>query len=791
MLKHNVLLYVRNIKKHTSSFLINLVGLSTGLASVLLVYLWVSDERAMDKFHEHDARLFQVMRNVPNGAGELATHTTNSSLMLTALQQEFPEVEMATAAFQMETNAMLDSDGKKIRAMGGIASEDYFKIFSYPIVFGNKNEVLKDVNSIVISSKLANNFFSEGNDPIGKTIRFTHGEEEIDAVFTVSGVFEIPKNASERFDFLLSYNAFLQLRDPKYIHWGSNSSSMYAVLKPGVEITDFNKKISGFIKTKNKNATTTVFLSRYSDNYLKGRFENGKQAGGRISYVLLFSLIAFFVLSIACINFMNLSTARASKRFKEVGIKKAVGASKKSLISQFLLESILLSFFSLICAVLLVIFLLPWFNGITGKELSFVLEGPFFAVIIGITLFTGLISGSYPALYLSKFNPVNILKGKISTSLGELLVRKGLVVFQFSISILLIVAVSVIYQQLDFIQSKSLGYDKDNVLVIEREDGLIINMDVFLEEAKQIPGVLNASYMMGSMTNFDNSSRGHSWPGQTEESKSLTFWHSHIGPDLIETMGIELAEGRSYTNEKKNGESKIILNETAVKQMGLEDPIGTVINMRGSDREIIGVVKDFNLQSLYEEIKPMALLLKNEWINTLVIKIKAGEEKIALDRLNKLYAEFNPGLAFDFSFLDNQYQQLYVSEQRVATLSKYFACVAVLISCLGLLGLAMFTAERRRKEISIRKVLGQSAAQVTVMLSSEFVKLVLISMIIALPIAYLLATDWLSQFAYRIPLQLWYFLGAGFLALIIAMLTVGSQALRAANKNPINALREE
>lgn len=791
MLKHNILLYLRNIKKHRGSFLINLTGLSTGLACAFLVYLWVSDEMAMDKFHENEARLFQVMRNVPNGQGEVATHTSNSSLMLTALQQEFPEVERAAAVFEMETNAMLESGEKKIRVMGHIASADYFNMFSYPLIQGNKDNILKDANSIAISSNLAHSFFGEGKDPMGKVIRLTHGEEEIDAIFTVSGVFEIPKQASERFDFLLPYDKFLQLRDPKYIHWGSNSSSMYALLKPGVDIINFNKKIAGFIKTKDKNNRATVFLSRYSDNYLKGRFENGKQAGGRISYVFLFSLIALFVLMIACINFMNLSTARASRRLKEVGIKKAVGASRKSLIFQFMIESILLSFFSLICAMVLVVTLLPWFNGITGKDLTFVLEPHSITGILGITLFTGLISGSYPALYLSKFNPVKVLKGKINTSFGELLLRKGLVIFQFGISILLIVAVSIIYRQLEFIQSKNLGYDKDNVLVFERQDGLLNNMEVFLEEAKQLPGVVNASFMMGSMTNFDNSSRGHSWPGQTEESKGLTFWHSHVGPDFIETMGIEMKEGRSYVNEKPNNESKIILNETAVKLMGLEDPVGKVIDMRGPNREIIGVVKDFNIQSLYDEIKPMALLCRTEWVSNLVVKIKAGEEQIAIDGLNKLFTEFSPGLAFDFRFLDNQYQALYVSEQRVATLSKYFAGLAILISCLGLFGLATFTAERRRKEIGIRKVLGQTAAQVMVMLSSEFAKLVIIAILIALPIAYLLAQNWLSGFAYRISLHVWYFLGAGALALLVALFTVGSQAVGAANRNPVNSLREE
>ena len=488
---------------------------------------------------------------------------------------------------------------------------------------------------------------------------------------------------------------------------------------------------------------------------------------------------------------MNLSTARASRRLKEVGVKKSVGASRRSLIFQFLTESLLLSFFSLISAYFIVLLILPWFNDLTGKELVFAIEGSVIFTIIGITLITGLISGSYPALYLTKFSAVKVLKGKIRTSFGELFIRKGLVIFQFSISILLIVAVSVIYMQLDYIQSKNLGFNKDNVMIFERQDGLITNMEVFIEEAKQLSGVVNASFMQGGMTNFSNSSRGHTWPGQNEEDKEITFRHAHVGPEFIETMGIELKEGRSYVKEEPDNDSKIILNETAVKQMGLKNPIGTIINMRGPNREIIGVVKDFNIQSLYQEIAPMALLCRTEWVSNLVVKINAGEEKTTIAALTKLYNKFNPGLEFNFRFLDNQYQQLYQSEQRVATLSKYFAGMAILISCLGLFGLAAFSAERRKKEISIRKVLGQTASQVTIMLSSEFVKLVLISMLIALPISYLLAKDWLSQFAYKIPLHAGYFIGAGLAALLVAMFTVGSQAINAANKNPVKALREE
>ncbi|MGI9552660.1 MAG: ABC transporter permease [Aurantibacter sp.] len=791
MLKHNLKLFLRNIKKYKGTFAINLIGLSTGMACALLVYLWVSNELSMDGFHQNDARLYQVLRNTEDGDGSIVTRNYNSDLMLPALQQEVPGIDLATAVYEIGPGAILESNDKKLRATGHMASEDYFKVFSNNLLYGDRATALKGSNSVVISKQMADAFFDEGTNPMGKSIAIVHGEESIDDIFTVSGVFEIPENSSKNFDFLLTHKKFMELRNPDYIHWGSNSSEVFVTLNQDVDIKTFNAKIEDFITSKSERATASVFLYPYSKKYLYGRFENGVSTGGRIDYVILFSIIALFVLAIACINFMNLSTARASRRIKEIGIKKVVGAGRKSLVFQFLTESTALSLFSLICAVGLVILLLPWFNEVTGTALTFALSGRIILIIFLITFFTGLISGSYPALYLSKFRPASVLKGKISTALSELLTRKGLVIFQFSLSILLIVAVGVIYKQLDFMQSKNLGYDKDNVLIFEREGQLVKSMDTFLEEAKQIPGVINASYMQGTMTDFSNSSYGHSWPGQTEEAKSTEFWHAHVGHDLIETMGIELKEGRSYVNEIGDNETKIILNETAIKQMGLTDPIGTIIDFRGPNREIIGVVKDFHMKSLYEEIRPMALLCKTQWVNTMVVKIAAGSERDALDRLTKLYAAFNPGIAFDFRFLDSDYQALYESEKRVATLSKYFAGLAVLISCLGLFGLATFTAERRRKEISIRKVLGQSAAQVTVMLSSEFAKLVLVSISIALPIAYLLAGNWLSGFAYRIPLQLWYFVGAGLLALAVAMLTVGSQAINAANRNPVDGLREE
>jgi ABC-type antimicrobial peptide transport system permease subunit len=410
-----------------------------------------------------------------------------------------------------------------------------------------------------------------------------------------------------------------------------------------------------------------------------------------------------------------------------------------------------------------------------------------------IVLFTGLLSGSYPALHLSHFNPVAILGGKLKSSFNEVWVRKALVVFQFGLSIILIVAVLVVYRQIDFLQSKNLGMDKDNVIYFQKEGPLQSNSEAFLERVKAIPGILNATTAVQGFIGTElNSTGGVRWPGR-DEGTIIDFTDMGTSVGLIETLNIEMSQGRSFSRAfASDSTNAIIFNETAIKTMGLENPVGKTVQLWGEDRQIVGVVKDFHFQSLRETIPPMFFRLVPENHTFLFMaKIKAGREKEVLAQLENTYAQFNPGYSFDYQFLDTDFQALYESEKRVATLAKYFAGLAILISCLGLFGLATFTAERRRKEISIRKVLGQTATQVTVMLSGEFAKLVLVAVVIALPIAYLLVNNWLSGFAYKIPLRAWYFLSAGLVALLVALLTVGTQAIGAANRNPVDGLREE
>ncbi len=783
MLKHHLKLFFRNIKRNKSTFSINIIGLSTGLACVLLIVLWVFDELGVDKFHANDVRLYQVVET-PQVDGRTVQNPSTAGLLAETLAQEFPEIEHSTSV--RETRELLFSkEETNFKARGLFANREFFNVFSFPLLQGNSATILGDKNSIVISEDLAKRFFGQTDNVIGETL-----ELDGKAPFTVSGILEnVPANSSIQFDFVMPFEFFKEI-NPNTLDWGYNIVQVYLVLKEGANITDFNTKIKGFMGTKTSDQGRPLSTRLFSDNYLYDKYQDRVEKAGRITYVRLFSLIAFLILVIACINFMNLSTANASRRLKEIGIKKALGSKRNVLVSQYLVESLSITFLSLLIALLVVALLLPQFNIIAAKQITLDFKAQYILALGIILVITGLLAGSYPAFYLSGLNAITTLKGKLNTSKGEVLARRGLVIFQFVLSTILIVSVLIVYRQLEFAQNKNLGYNKDNVVYFDIEGKARQNLDTFLSAVEQLEGIASASSISTNIVGGNNTTTRLQWPGKIPDEKAV-FQIRPVNYNMIETFDINIIEGRSFSKEYGAEGSKIIFNRTAVDLMGLEDPIGKEVSLENTNFEIVGVTEDFHFASLHEEIKPLFFVLRPEWTRTVMAKIEAGQEKIALGNLQDFYERYNPGIDFDFKFLDDTYAAQYASEQRVSTLAKYFAGLAILISCLGLFGLATFNAQRRRKEISIRKVLGQSAAQVTLMLSGEFAKLVLIAMLIALPIAYFLTSNWLSGFAYRIPLQLWYFLGAGLLALLVAMLTVGSQAIQAANRNPVNSLREE
>jgi len=785
MIRHNVLISYRSFLRYKSSFFINLVGLSTGLACVLLIFLWVNDELRTDQFLDNDDRLYQVMEIVDQGGGTIVRYTTAGPTG-EALATDFPEVEMAVTATTSWTgeNVMTVGD-KDVKAHGIYASINFFKIFSFPILNGDRNSILNDKKAIVISEALAIRLFGTTNDIIGKMVQLSHKDQ-------ISGIMaNVPENSSIQFEYVQTFEAFRD-NNEWVTNWFNTAPQTYVLLKEGTDVDAFNKKIFDLVrvKTDKKASHRSPFVRQYSSGYLHGRYENGKLVGGRIEYVRMFSIIAGFILLIACINFMNLSTARASRRLKEVGVKKAVGARQGTLIGQYLSESVFISLLSLVVAVLIVALLLPQFNSITDKNLSLKFDTTFIIALVSVVVFTGLIAGSYPALYLSKFTAAAVLKGKLAGSLGEAWARKGLVMFQFTLSIILIVSVWVVYQQIQYTQTMNLGYNKDNVMLIGREGAINGKEDSFIAELERIPGVVGASSASHDMTGHNGGTYGIEWPGKDPNDRT-EFERMAVNYGFTDLMDIKMKEGRSFAREFGADSSKIIFNEAGIEFMGMEDPIGKKVKLWDTEVEIVGVAKNFNFESFHERVKPAFFYLNPQQSGTVMVKIEGGKEKETVASIEAFYKTFNPGFPFTYRFLDDDYQALYASERRVATLSKYFAGLAILISCLGLFGLASFTAERRVKEIGIRKILGASNAGIVYLLSGEFTKMVIAAIVISLPVSWYVTSQWLEGFQFRIDLQWWFFGGSGLAALLIAWLTVGLQTIKAARVNPTECLRSE
>lgn len=789
MLKHNLLLICRGFLRFKSTFFINIIGLSTALVSAILIYLWVSDELAFDRYHDKVDIVFQVMENQQQD-GIIKTSGQTVDFLSTALAEEFPEVEYATVVTPPNffPSFTLSATGRPLKGVAKFADKDFFKIFSYRLIQGNSAQVLTNNTDIVISESLAKSLFTTSENSIGKPIEWQM--MDIKKQVTVSGVFsDVQDNSSEKFDFVLPFNSFRDLMGMQHsgINWDNTAPFFsYVCVMEGTNMNLLNGKMRDFLKIKSKNSQhRTLFLKPYADNYLYGQYENGKQTGGRIEYVILFSTIALFVLLIACINFMNLSTAQALRKIKSIGIKRVIGAQKRTLVYQYLGEAFVITFMSVVFALLMITLLMPQFNEITGKHLELAFNMKMILGLAILIVVTTILSGVYPAIYLSSFNPARVLKGQFNSSFGELWARKGLVVFQFTLSVIFIVSVLVVYKQIEFIQTKNLGYNKENVIYFEVEGKVSQNSEAFIAELKNIPGVLNVSGMLG---NIVSKSDGGGMPGTLEwEGKKITMNNSLVNYGLLELLGIEMKEGRTFSKDFSSDMDKVIYNEAAIEALGINNPVGKVIG----DKEILGVVKNFHYQSLHEPVKPYSFRLEPQSTTTIMVKIQPGTEKQTIEALQDFYTSYNSGFVFNYEFLDKDYQAQYIGEKRVALLSQYAAGLTILISCLGLFGLVAFTTERRGKEIGIRKVLGSSELGVVFLLSNDFTKMVIASIFIALPVSYFISTYWLDNFAYRIELEWWYFLSAAGITLLISWLTIGIQTVKAAKINPVTMLRSE
>lgn len=794
MFKHHLLIVYRNLLRHKGSFIINLVGLSTGLACTFFIYLWVTDELRFDKFHKNDSQLYQVMEKSTEN-GNVTIHDATQGPLWEVMKADLPEVEAAVPVLSLKKANMtvpVRSGDKVVKTSGLFAGKKFFDVFSFDLIAGTASKVLDDKESFVVSEKLALSLFGSADKAIGKNIDWQFlGKNQVAKITGV--VKDPPANSSMQFDFVGSYQLIYEDLLPNFQKWWNEGVETYLLLQSGTDISSFNKKISNFINKYFPETIFTIFVRPYSSAYLYGNYENGVQSGGRIEYVRLFSIIAVFILVIACINFMNLSTAKASRRLKEVGVKKAIGSTRRNLVVQFLSEAVFMAMLSLIVALLIVALVLPVFNNITGKNLSIPFDPRIISLALLTTFITGLLAGSYPAFYMSGFDVVSVFRGKMKKSIGELLARKGLVVFQFMISLALMVAVMVILKQVNFVQSKNLGYDRSNIIYFDEDGKLAENSEAFIAEVKKVPGVQNASSIQEGVMQkgMGSSTYGMEWPGKPQD-QLVNFAMRKVNDGLIETLGIPVVQGRSFSNKYGAENKNLIFNETAIKMMGLKNPVGTKVIMWQEEMTIIGVVKDFHISSLHEPIAPLVFRFESNLVPaTCMVKIAPGKERETISQIRDVYKKFNPGFDFEYKFMDEVYQAQYIAEQRVSVIAEYFAGLAIIISCLGLFGLAAFNAEVRTKEIGIRKVLGASVSNIMMMLSKDFVVLVIIAMAVAFPLAWWAMNSWLNGFAYRISIGAEVFIIAGMVMVALTLLTVCYQSLRTALLNPVKSLRTE
>ena len=788
MFTYNLRIIFRNLFRFKISFVTNFIGLSAGLTTVILIYLWVNDELMIDRFHEDRNRIVQVMEH-QHQDGTINTSGNTADYLAQSLQEEFPEVEQAAVVTPpgFFLSFSISVSDRHVKGTGKFVSKDFFNIFSYPLVAGNNDQVLENKTNIVLSKSLAKKLFTKPESSLGKTVEWeTMG---IKREVIVSGVYhDLPASASEKFDFIVTFDSFKEVMGMKTgdNNWNNNGPFYtYLFLKKGTDISQFNNKLEKLLTQKSKNNQhRTLFIKPYSENYLYSNYENGNEAGGRIEYVIMFSTIAVFILVLACINFMNLSTAQAFKKMKDTGVRRIIGARQKALILQNLQEVFVVTVLSFILALVLVKILLPQFNVFAGKNLDLVLNPATLVVFSIMIILTALLAGGYPSWYLSRFNPAKALKGQFTTSLSELWARRGLVVFQFSLSVVFIVFVFVVYKQIEFIQTKNLGYNKENVLYFEAEGKTSENPEPIITAIKNISGIADASGMLGGIIVQANAT---GIPGTVEyNGKKVTMNNSAVNYGMMELLGLQMKEGRTFSRDFPSDTKKIIFNEAAVEALGIEDPVGKNID----GREVLGVVKNFHYESLHEPVKPYCFRMENS-TSVIMVKLQNGADKQVIRELEKVYKSFNPGYEFNYSYLDSDYQRQYAAEKKVSALAQCATGLAILISCLGLFGMVTFTTQKREKEIGIRKVLGSSEFAVVRLLSDEFMRLVSIAIVIALPVSYWIVTRWLDNYVFRIDLTWWYFAGAAATTISISWLTVVSQSIRAAKANPASILKAE
>lgn len=782
--------------KKKSFSILNIIGLATGIACAALIFLWVEDEMSYNNYFVNKDNLYQVMENQTYD-GKTYTFSAQPGLLANAMQQEIPGIKHVTRT-TWSKRGLFTKDDKSVYGVGMNVDSSFLVMFNLEFIYGNSLNAFGQLHSLVLTQSMAKKIFNS-TDVVGKTVKVGDKEE-----YVVGGVIkDLPKNCQfSEIEWLSPFEIFF--RQNEWLkQWGNNGIQVYAELESLADKGAINKKLNGFIATKMEGALARPFLLSANDWRLRSNFVDGKQSGGRITRVKLFSVIAWIILLLASINFMNLATARSEQRQREVGLRKVMGAARGKLIGQFITEAIVMSLFSVILATVIVALVLPSFNQLVQKELSIGLSNPVHLgalLFIGITC--GLIAGSYPAFYLSSFNPIEVLKGIKLKAGGAALLRKGLVTTQFVVSVALIICTIIIYQQILYTKNRELGIDKNNLISLRQqlisvnETGDMNTRFQAVKNALLSTGVVeNASLSNNPAFNVGSNSGDFGWEGK-DPGKTLLIGMEWATPGYISTMGMKIVAGRDFHQDGITDSNNVVINETfaSIIAKKSEDAVGKQLDRNGEKLTITGVVKDFVYNNVYGAVEPVVIFCDAKANNTqrLTVRFKPGVDyKASLVKTEAVIKKFNPTYPFEYSFVDADFVKLFEGEKLVGTLAALFAGLAIFISCLGLFGLAAYTAERRIREIGIRKVLGASVAGITAMLSGNFLKLVAISCIIAFPLAWWFMHKWLQDYPYRITVRWWMFALPALIAIIISILTVSFQAVKAAVTNPVKSLRTE
>jgi len=780
-----LIIALRTIRQNRTSTFINILGLAVGLATYMLIMLWVNDELNYDKFNARFDDLYRVVENQYYAGGELFPVAVTPSGLAAGIKEEYPEIRMVS---RLTEQYYIVRQEEKIFSEGfDLVDPDFLSMFSVELIRGDKARALADPNSVILTEEMAAKYFGD-IDPVGMTISIDKKS------FMVSGIMKkFPANSHIELKSLIPFT-YLKTTGTKMDDWGNNSYWTYVLLEPGTDLKAFNDKIKGLIKRHNENAVSDIYLQHIGEIHLysAGKFTAEIGAQGDIRYVRVLSLVAIFILLIACINFMNLSTAQSTRRAKEVGMRKVTGANRRKLIFQFLGESVLLVFVAYLIAVILIAILLPWFSNLTGKTMViryFTLD--FLGNALFVILLTGIVAGSYPAFIMSSFNPLNVLKGSVRTAPGGAIFRRILVTPQFTISVALIIITLIITRQLTYIQNKKLGYDRENLVYLYFGDEVRTHLQTLKQELLSSPDILGVTTTNLLPTNIGNSMSGWTWDGKSSTEEVLMHM-VQVDMDYLKTFRIELAEGRFYSPEMMNDTSFLVINESAARLISPEGtPIGKFLSIGPYRLNIIGVVRDFHFKSVHRKIEPLVLAFLPKDNYVLFVRISANNRDKTLKYLSESYKKYAADQPFTIRFLDEDFDNLYKAEKRMSSIFRYFSILAIFISCLGLFGLSLYTAEQKTKEVGIRKALGATSTSIAGMFLQEYFRWVIIAILLATPIGWFYMQNWLRDFAYHISIRPHEFVLAAVLAFAVAMLTVGFHALKSAGRNPAHSLKYE